>query len=177
MPVMSFPTLTFLTIRVLHVLMAAVWLGATAFVTFFLMPALQETGPAAGPVMGALMRRKVHAFMASIGGLTVLTGFYLYWRFTGGFDPATSGSRAARVFGAGGVAGIIALIIGGAVVGRNAKKMAALDARLASMPDGPERAAAAAEMTAARVRAASAGRIVLVLQAIALALMAVAHYV
>jgi hypothetical protein len=44
--------------------------------------------------------------------------------------PATSipaeRQRAAMVFGTGGIAGTIALILGGAVVGRNAKKMAAL---------------------------------------------------
>jgi hypothetical protein len=157
--------------------MAAVWLGAMAFVSFFLMPAIQETGPAAGPVMGALMRRKLPVFMSSLGGLTVVTGFYLYWRFTGGFDPALSATRAAMVFGTGGIAGLFALIIGGAIVSRNAKKMAGLGVQLASMPDGPARATAAAEMAAARTRAATAGRIVVVLQMIALACMAVGHYV
>jgi uncharacterized membrane protein len=174
---MSAATLTFLIIRVTHVLLAALWLGATGFMVFFLMPAIEDTGPAAGPLMGALVRRRFPAFMAAAGGVTVLSGFYLYWRFTGGFDPATSGTRAARVFGAGGAAGIIALIIGGAVVSRNAKKTSGLGARLASMPEGPDRAAVATEMAAARRRAATAGRIVLVLQAIALACMAVGHYV
>lgn len=174
---MSFPTLLFLTVRVAHVLLAALWLGATGFVTFFLMPALQETGPAAGPVMGALIRRKIDVFMASLGGTTAVTGIYLYWRFTGGFDPALSGTRAAMVFGTGGIAGILAVIIGAAVVSRNAKKMAGLGARLASMPDGPERAGLMTQMAAARGRAAAGGRILLVLQAIALVCMAIGHYV
>jgi uncharacterized membrane protein len=174
---MSAATFLFLLLRVAHVLMAAVWLGATAFVTFFLMPAIQETGPAAGPVMGALMRRKLPFFMASLGGLTVVTGFYLYWRFTGGFDPALSATRAAMVFGTGGIAGLLALIIGGAIVSRSTKKMAGLGAQLASMPDGPARLKAAAEMAAARTRAAVAGRIVIALQMLALACMAIGHYV
>ena len=174
---MSAATFLFLLFRVAHVLMAAVWLGATAFVSFFLMPAIQDTGPAAGPVMGALVRRKLAVFMSSLGGLTVVTGFYLYWRFTGGFDHALSATRAATVYGAGGVAGLLALIIDGAIVTRNAKKMAGLGAQLASMPDGPARATATAEMAAARTRAAVAGRVVIILQMIALACMAVGHYV
>src|SRR5262245_8461707 len=101
---MTASTAIFLLIRATHVLLAALWVGTAVFTTFYLMPALQESGPAAGPVMGALMRRKIHAFIASIGGTTVLTGLYLYYRFTGGFDPALSGSMGARVFGAGGVA-------------------------------------------------------------------------
>ena len=174
---MSSATAAFLILRVVHVLLAALWLGMTGFATFFLMPAVAEAGPAAGPVMAALLRRKLHVAMASLGGIVVLTGFYLYWRFTGGFDPALSATRSAMVFGTGGIAGTLALIIGGAVVSKNAKKMSTIGARLASLPEGPERTAAIAEMSAARQRAATASRIVILLQAIALATMAVGHYV
>lgn len=174
---MSTATALFLILRVVHVLLAALWLGMTGFVALFLLPAFLEAGPAAGSVMGALVRRKLHVVMASLGGTVVITGLYLYWRFTGGFDPALSATRAAMVFGTGGIFGIVALIIGGAVVSRNAKKMATLGARLTSMADGPERAAVAGEMAAARQRTATAGRIVMVLQALALAAMAIGHYV
>lgn len=173
---MSASTALFLILRAAHVLIAAIWVGAVFFTTFFLMPSLQEAGPNAGPVMAALMRRKIHVFMASIGGTTVLTGLYLYYRFTGGFDPALSGTRSARAFGTGGLAGIVALIVGGAVVSRNAKKMGALGARLASA-SAAERPALVAEMSAARQRAATASIVVVVLQVIAIVLMALGHYV
>jgi hypothetical protein len=173
---MTAATLLFLLLRATHVLLAALWVGAVAFTTFFVMPALEESGPAGGPVMAALVRRKIHVFMASIGGTTVLTGLYLYYRFTGGFDPALSGSMAARVFGLGGVAGIVALVLGGAIVSRSAKKMAELGARLASAPEA-QRGALAAEMNAARRKAATFSRIILALQVIAVLCMAVGHYV
>jgi uncharacterized membrane protein len=173
---MSASTVLFLLLRAAHVLLAVTWVGATVFTTFLLMPALQDSGPAAGPVMAALMRRRFSAFMASLGGLTVVTGLYLYYRFTGGFDPALSGSIGAMVFGTGGIAGIAALILGGAVISRNTKKMADLGPRLAAA-SGPERAALAAEMDAARRRTATFSKIVVVLQAIAVVLMAIGHYV
>lgn len=166
----------FLLLRAAHVLLAVIWVGATAFTTFLLMPALQDSGPAAGPVMAALMRRKLSAFMASFGGLTVLTGLYLYYRFTGGFDPALSGSPGAMVFGTGGIAGIVALILGGAIITRNTKKMDALGARMATAPE-PERARLAAELAAARQRVVTFSRIVIALQMIAVVLMAIGHYV
>jgi len=166
----------FLTVRAAHVLFAAIWVGATFFITYFLFPSLQDAGPAGGAVMGALMRRKLPVFQASLGGLAVVTGLYLYYRFTGGFDPALSGTRAAMVFGTGGIAGILALIIGGAIVSKNAKKMSELGARLPSAPEA-ERAALGAQMAAARQRAATAARIVIVLQMIAVVLMAIGHYV
>jgi hypothetical protein len=173
---MTAATVLFLVLRIAHVLLAALWLGMACFISFFLLPSLHDTGAAAGPVMSALMRRKLHIWMASLGGTVVLTGFYLYWRFTGGFDPGLSATRAAMVLGSGGIAGTLALIIGGAVVSRAAKKMAALGAGLSSMPEGQARTTAIAEMGAAHQRATSAGRLVVVLQAIALAAMAIAHY-
>ena len=173
---MQASTVLFLLIRAAHVLLAALWVGATFFITYFLFPTLQETGPAGGPIMGALMRRKLPAFQASLGGITVLTGFYLYYRFTGGFDATLSGTRPAMVFGTGGLCGLAALIIGGAVVSKNARKMSELGVRLATASDA-ERPALAAQMATHRSRASAAARIVIILQMIAVVLMAVGHYV
>jgi uncharacterized membrane protein len=174
--VMAASTLVFLVVRAAHVLFAAVWVGATVFISTFLFPSLQESGPAAGPVMAALMRRKIQVFQASLGGIAVVSGLYLYYRFTGGFDPALSGTRAAMVFGTGGLCGLAALIIGGAVVSKNAKQMASLGARLSTAPDA-ERGTLAAQMARHRSRAAAASRIVVVLQLVAIVLMAIGHYV
>lgn len=166
----------FLSIRAAHVLLATLWVGATFFITYFLFPSLQETGPSGGPMMAALMRRKLPAFQAALGGITVLTGFYLYYRFTSGFDPVVSGSRAAMVFGTGGICGLLALVIGGAVVSRNAKKMSEIGTRIGAAADA-ERPALAALMAAHRSRASTAARVVIVLQMIAVVLMAIGHYV
>lgn len=160
---MTMSTLVFLLLRVAHVLLAAVWIGMTAFVALLLMPTIKEPGIGGAPLAQAMMRRGLHIYMASLGGTVVLTGFYLYWRFTGGFDPALSATRGAMVFGTGGIAGTLALILGGAVVGRNAKKMAT--------------AASPAEFAAARDKSATFGLVVLVLQLIAIAAMALGHYV
>jgi hypothetical protein len=174
---MSTATLLFLLLRVTHVLLAALWLGSVGFMVLFVMPAMKETGLAAGPMMGTIARRGLNAFMGALGGLTVLSGFYLYWHFTGGFDPALSATRAARVFGAGGLAGLISVIIGGAIVGRNMAKMDAIGGTAMALPEGPERAALMDRSTVARDRGIAAARIVLVLQMIALACMAIGHYV
>ena len=174
---MSFPTLLFLTIRAVHVLLAAVWLGSVALMVFFVMPAIQETGPSAGPVMGTIARRGLNGFMGALGGTTALTGIYLYWRLTGHFDPALSASRAAMVFGTGGISGILSVIMGGAVVGRSLAKMGALGGKAMALPEGPERSALMAQSTAARDRGIAGARIVLALQIVALVCMAIGHYV
>ena len=174
---MSSATLLFLALRIVHVLLAAVWLGSTALVVLFVFPASKDAGAAAAPMMGAIGRRGLNRYMGALGGVTVLTGIYLYWRFTGGFTPELSATRAAMVFGTGGIAGILAVIIGGAVAGRNAARMEALGDKAVALPDGAERAAMITQAAAARDRALAGARIVLVLQMIALACMAIGHYV
>jgi uncharacterized membrane protein len=160
---MSTATLVYLLARVLHVLLAAIWIGSVAFIAVFLLPALKDTGSGSGSVMTALVRRRLTSITAMIGGITVVSGLWLYWRFTGGFDPALAGSMPARVFGTGAVAGMLALVLDGALLGKNLKRMSG--------------AAAPMDVAAAHAKAARYAKVILVLQAIALATMAVAHYV
>lgn len=174
---MSWLTPLFLTIRFLHVLLAAVWLGGLVLLVFFVIPANKEAGPAAAPLMGAIVRRGLNAFMGAVGGITVLTGIYLYWRYTGGFAPELSATRSAMVFGTGGLAGILAVILGGVLIARNIARMDERGGRAMTLPEGPERAALLAESAAAGDRALSGGRLVLVLQTIALGCMAIGHYI
>src|SRR5262245_44007067 len=116
----------FLAARALHVLLGATWLGTAVAMTFFVMPAVQELGPDSGKVMMAVARRGFDAFIASVAGLTVLSGLWLYWHFTAGFDPGISATASGRVFGLGGLLGLIAAIVGGSVVSRGSRKILAL---------------------------------------------------
>jgi len=122
-------------IRSLHILVAAAWFGAAAFLTLYLMPAVRELGPQGGPVMAALAQRRFHVFMAANSMLTVLSGGCLYWLLTGGFQPEAIASRDGVVYGIGGLAGLAAAVIGGGVVGRASKQLAALGA--AGAPPNP----------------------------------------
>jgi uncharacterized membrane protein len=166
----------FLGARVVHVLGATLWLGAIFFISMYLMPVLQQAGPEGGKIMAGLERRGLVIFMSSVAGFTILTGFYLYWHLTGGFDPAMSGSHEAMVFGAGGVLGLIAGIIGGSVVGRSAKKASMLSAKMASLSE-KDRAAVVAEIQQLRQKMVTWGHVVVVLLVITVVLMTIGHYV
>jgi uncharacterized membrane protein len=169
-------TVLFLTLRVVHVLLAAVWIGATVFMSLLLMPAIEAAGPAGGQIMIGLNRKGMAAFFGATGGITLLTGIYLFWRFTGGFDPEISRSHAGMAFSIGGLAGLLAVVIGGAVVSRSSKKVIGLMEQAAKLPD-TQRGALMQEAGVLRQRMKTFGSLVIVFQFIALALMAVGHYI
>jgi uncharacterized membrane protein len=166
----------FLVARALHVVFAALWLGGVVVLMFFVEPAAESMGPEGGKLMGALQRKGIHIFMPSIAGLTVLLGLYLYWHFTAGFDPTISGSTGGIVFGIGGVLGIIALIIGGSVVGRGTKALGEMGPKLAAA-DPATRAKLMGEMESIRGRVRTFGRLVVALVTVTTILMALGHYV
>ena len=137
---------------------------------------MADMGPAGGQVMGALGRRGFLTYMAIVPGTTVLTGIYLYWRFTGGFDTAVMGTHAGMAFGIGGLLGLASLIIGGSVIGRSGQALLALGEKMPTLPPA-EQAAAAQEMAKLTARADGGGKVVAVLTVITIVLMALGHYI
>jgi hypothetical protein len=167
----------FLSIRAAHVLVAGLWIGSTVFGAVWLMPALDATGASGGQVMARLARNGYATYMSTIGFTTLVTGIYLLWRFTGGFDPSVAVTHAGLAFGTGGAAGILAGVIGGAVVGRSARELAGL-AKLAALPvEDPARGLVVQRSAQLRRRMKIGTEGVIVLQAIALVSMSVGHYV
>ena len=149
----------FLTMRALHVVLAGAWFGAVVFTSLYLGPAVGEAGPAGGQVMTNMMRRGLHKYMASMG------------------DPAFPSSHRGMAISTGALTGIIALILGGSMIGASAKKMVALHQKMASLPDGAERAAAMQTMKALGSRMELFSKIVSALLLISMVTMALAHLV
>jgi hypothetical protein len=165
----------YLTIRALHVLLGALWFGFAVLLAFFLMPAMEEAGPGGAKVAAGLERHRLMVAFASIAGLTVLSGIWLYWRYTAGFNPAISRTHAGMAFGLGGVLGIIAAILGGSVVGRSMKRAGALAASAATAPEA-DRGPLLAQAAAFRARARTSAKLLAILLAITIILMATAAY-
>lgn len=166
----------FLIFRAVHVLLAALWLGTSFMLVAFVMPALRDIGPGGGHFMQTLQRRKLHAFMALASILTVLTGLWLYWRFTTGLDEDVILSPGGLAFGIGGLCGLLAMILGGAIMGRGFARMVALG-ELAAAGSEMERATHLQDMAVLRQRLSVAGKLILLLMVLALVLMAIGHYI
>lgn len=165
----------FLGLRALHVLTAAIWIGSAMYLAVVVLPSIDSAGPAGGQVMAGVNTRN-NSYMGGFAFVTVLSGIYLLWRFTGGFDGSVLATHAGRAFSIGGAAGILALIVG-VIIGQTAGRLMETGGAFAKAADDATRQKLGGEMAALRGRLKTLVRVVITLQTVALVLMAVGHYI
>lgn len=165
-----------LLLRVVHVLVGVFWAGTIIFVSVLLMPSVRDAGPDGGKVMLALMRRGYMTVVPVAAVLTLVSGLWLYWNNIMLAGPAWAGSMAARVYGAGAVAALVAFAIGMSVIRTNALKLRVSMEAMQNTPEGPARAALMADMAGPRAKMSAAAPWVAGLLAVATVCMAVARY-
>jgi hypothetical protein len=164
-----------LVMRVVHVLCGVFWAGALIFMALFLTPALRDAGPDGAKVGLGLQQRRLVDVMPLVAVLTVLSGLWLLWHLSGGFQPAFFHSGTGTAISLGAASALVALGIGLAVM-RPAMVGAARIAQAAAAAAPGERDAHLAAAQRLRQRAATAGNVIAVLLAIAVVAMALARY-
>jgi uncharacterized membrane protein len=164
-----------LVLRFVHVFFGALWVGMFAFMTFFLMPAFAEAGPEGAKLMAALQRRRIPVIMPVIAAVTLVSGFWLFQRLSGGQFSALLATPLGLAFGLGGLAALLAfgvgMILGRPIMMRSAKLGESLQTASAE-----QRVTIMAEMGQLRARGAVLNRLVMLLLLFALGAMAVARY-
>ena len=164
-----------IALRVVHVVGGVFWGGAILFVVHFLEPAVRDAGPDGARVMQALQKRRYLDVMPVLAALTVVSGYWLYWRTFGRWHPGPGASGAELWLGVGGLAGLAAFVIGVSLMRPSALRIGRLAGELAQAP--PERRdAIGAEVARLRGRMRVAGRVVAALLGIAILCMAVGRY-
>jgi uncharacterized membrane protein len=166
-----------LILRLLHIVLGALWVGFAVFVPFILIPALNDAGPAAaGPLMGAVMKRGMPKIMAALAGTTILAGLLLMWHDSAGFQSEWMHTSVGRGFSLGGAIAILAFIYGMAVVRPTMEKVGKLSQGMASITSDADRAAQAASIAKLRTKGDGASKLVAWMLLLALVIMAVARY-
>jgi hypothetical protein len=166
-----------LILRMFHILLGVFWAGTIFFLVLFLGPSLRAAGPDGAPVMRELLRRRFLDVMPVVAGLTIVTGLILYWSLSGGMAVGWMRSPFGLSLTVGGVASVLAFIIGVSGVRADTLRAAGMTAALASALDDQERERMQAEIQRLRKRSATSARWVARLLIIAVATMAVARYV
>ena len=93
--------------RVVHVVGGVFWAGAVLFVVHFLEPAVREAGPDGARVMQALRKRRYLEVVPVTAALTLVSGYWLYWRLFGRLHPGPGASGPELALGLGGLASLV----------------------------------------------------------------------
>lgn len=165
-----------IVVRLIHILGGIFWVGAMIFVMRFLMPAMVEAGPDGGKVMAGIMRRGYTQAMLAVSILVILSGIYLYWRVSAGFNHTYLESRPGHTYAFGGIFAIIAFTIGISITRPSMTKAMELT-QSAMGASGAEREAMLAQAQALRARGAKAGIVVMWLLILTAITMAIGRYV
>lgn len=164
-------------LRFLHVVGGVFWAGATFFIVAFGLPAIRAAGPGGQDFMRALTQRTRYSFAMGVGGVvTVLSGVLLYGYNSVWFRSGWAASGAGITFGIGGLAGIAALVIGGAVISQTSARLGELGQQVQAGggPPTPEQAAQLGAMQATIIRATQWNAALMAVSVIA---MGIARYV
>jgi uncharacterized membrane protein len=164
-----------LALRWIHVVAGSLWAGAAVFIAFVLQPAIEEAGPGAAPIMPALRRRGLMTVLPLLALATILSGLGLFWMVGGGDLRGFLASATGLALGLGGVAALIAFLIGILVMRPSMVGAASIFQSLASAP-AEEQAGRRAAATELRNRGARAAWYVGFLLLLAATAMAVARY-
>lgn len=165
-------------LRVIHILSAVFWSGGTLFMVSVISPAAAETAPDSGKMMGRVAVRFRRA--ATIAGILALAaGLTLYYfssGLAGGGGSAWSawfGTKVGLWLSIGALAGLLAFVVGAAVVGPVSGRIVALGGKIAAS-GGPPSQEDGAEMARLQGTMNSASRIGAILFVIAILGMAAA---
>ena len=162
--------------RLIHIVGGAFWVGAMIFVTFFLAPAVRDAGPDGAKVMGGIARRNFMQLMPGVAIFTLLSGLYLYWRVSSGFNYDYLRSGPGHAYAMGGIVALVAFILYILVSAMGPNKAMALMQSAATAPPS-DKESMMAEAQALRARSSRAGLIVAWMLILAVAAMAIGRYV
>jgi hypothetical protein len=162
--------------RIIHVGAAMIWFGGAILSGFFLQPTVEALGVRAQPFMEHLMvRRRMGVMFPVVAGLTILSGAVLYWRDSNGLQGEWIASPTGLAFTIGGLAAIVAFVLGGILIGPGIAEQTAVRGELASSNAEPT-AEQSARLARAEDKLKMAGRIDMPLLLLAGLTMAVARY-
>jgi uncharacterized membrane protein len=165
-----------IVLRLLHVGGGVLWAGGTFVFTGFVEPAASASGPEGTRFLQRIAGSRYPIVMTVAGVLTIVAGVWLLARDSGGFQRDFMGSGMGLAFSIGGLAGLLAAVVGFGLQTRNVIGMKALTRAIQAQAGGPTpEQVAQAQALGARFR--DAGRWMARLLGVAVLCMAVARYV
>ena len=169
--------LVFLLLRLVHIGAGVFWVGGAFTFFLFVAPSTEVLAPAARQafIEQLAVRRRFPVIVLAAATLTILAGASLYWLNSTGLSSPWIASPSGLGFAIGGICGFGAWLIAAFVIAPTFGALSELGASLVEA-GRPPTAEETARIAALSARLQLASRLLLVLLAIAVALMAVSRY-
>src|SRR5262245_14118648 len=165
-----------LVLRFLHIIWGVFWAGGSRFGARFLMPSLKAAGPAAGPVLAELGKRRLPASMMGAALVNIASGIWLMTIVSGGAPGVWMRSGMGRTIGIGAGLAILAVVLG-VTIGVPANVKMGRIAAAAQKRGGPPTPEEAAVLGRLQARSSLFALVASALLFLAASAMAVARYV
>lgn len=141
-----------LILRAVHILCGIFWVGGGIYSSVFAVPAITKAGPAAGPIIAELQRRKLFTILPLAALATMLSGIRLLWIVSDGFTGHYFHTMQGHTYAVAGAASIVGFVIALTISRPASVQLGALAGQMATL-DGAPRAAAEARIARLRRRA------------------------
>jgi uncharacterized membrane protein len=116
-----------IALRLIHIFGGVFWVGSALLFFFFLEPAAKHTIPEGTRFVNQLMKQgRLALWIGVAAAITTLSGILLYFKDSNGFQLSWIRSAAGFQFTIGGVAGIIAFLLGGLIIAPTTNRLAIL---------------------------------------------------
>ena len=116
-----------LVLRLIHIICGVFWAGGTFGFVGFVEPTASASGPEGGRFVQALALKSGYPqSMMGAGLLAVLSGAWLLWLDSGGFQPAWMARGMGVALSIGALSGLAAAVLGFGVQNRNAMRLGAV---------------------------------------------------
>lgn len=126
-------------LRLIHIFAGVFWVGGSFFMVWVFTPSVEAAGDEGRRFQQRFMRdSRFTPAMAAAAVLTTLSGLFLYWRVSAGFTPQWLMTKAGIALTIGGLAGLAAMLHGGAVLGRLSTRLAQIGKAIASAGGPPQ---------------------------------------
>lgn len=165
-----------LVLRTIHIVAGIFWAGAVFMIAGFLEPTMRAVGAKGAPFMQHLMgRSRLSQFITVAAILTVVSGIWILWILSNGFQGAWLLSGMGLSLSIGGLLALVAMVMGITINRPTAIEMDQLRQAMHAS-EGPPSAEQVARMQHLQARLRMAGRVAALLLFLAVVGMAVARY-
>jgi uncharacterized membrane protein len=164
-----------LLLRIVHIVGGVIWAGTALFVALFLLPAMNQAGPAGAPVMNALIKRRLFTIVPTVGAITMLAGLRLLWLVSSGFSADYFSTREGKAYAFGALCALTGFTIFMLVNRPAIARLVQLGPQMAQASE-TEREALTAQLNAVRARMATGTKVIAMLLGLAVLMMAIARY-